>query len=81
MSGLYIFRVPFIYSSSSSLKSGAFYFDKGTKYFHHAPYRSTGVHRVEYQALKLRRLLRKEKITFTWHERKLKDYVKITVRF
>jgi hypothetical protein len=44
-------------------------------------YRKTGVHKVDWLALRLRRLLVKEKIKFTWRERKLNDCVKITIRF
>ena len=42
-------------------------------------YRETGVHRIEWLALRLRRLLVKEKIVFKWRERKIRNGVKITI--
>lgn len=80
MSGQYIFRVPFIYDKKYSQEK-AYYVDSGSKFSHHAPYRKMGVQRVEWLALKLRKLLVKQKMNFKWHERKLKDCVKITVIF
>ena len=49
MSGRYIFRVP--------MSNDKIYTDKGTRYGHYAPYRLTGVQRVEWEALKLRKML------------------------
>jgi hypothetical protein len=42
-------------------------------------YRLTGVHKIEWLALRVRRLLIKEKINFKWRERKVKNKIRIII--
>ncbi len=71
MSGKYVFLVP--------IASDQTYTDEGNKFYHSSPYRKTGVQRIEGLALKLRKILIKEKIIFKWRERKIRNGIRITI--
>ena len=72
---MYLFCVPIIERT---------YFESGQWWGHNAPYRQTGIQKVEWYAIKLLRLLKKDKnvTNIKWIESLyLHDHLKIIVSF